>query len=181
LFVLTVTDHIQGQTVSLGPKFLLFIVQLVVETAYPTLYNGWEVLGVEVLPHDLVMFVNAIRVGLYVLFVGRFIVLAAKTWKTTDPTEHFKLFVYVFVFTVVILANLSDRLLTRINIFRVTSALFTLHFSSLFAFVLFMTFSHWAYDYEIDELYGNAEVEIDPRAHDLLDPDDHNQEENIES
>jgi hypothetical protein len=85
------------------------------------------------------------------------------------------------VFAIVILANLSDALLTTINIFRITSALFTLHFSSLFAFVLLMTFSHWAYDCEIDELYGNPETEIDPRAHDLLDPNDHNQEENIES
>jgi hypothetical protein len=52
--------------------------------------------------------------------------------------------------------------------------LFTLHVSTLHAFVLLMIFCHWPYDPVVDEMYNTPEDEKDQTVHDLLDVHDEN-------
>jgi hypothetical protein len=174
LFVLIIVDHICNEkleTLFFAPKFVLFFVLLVTEIAYPVLYNGWEVLGVEVVPHGIVLFVNYLRFTLYGAFVVWFLALCIKTFRRLDQTERFKLFAYAFIFTIVIALNLSDRAFNWFSIFRNNSGLFTLHFSSLHSFVLLMIFSHWPYEFAAEEAYAKAETR-DNAVHDLIESPD---------
>jgi hypothetical protein len=162
LFVLIIIDHLGNERLNawfFAPKLIFFSILLVVEIAYPILYNGWEVLGVEVVPHGLVFFVNAARFALYAVFVLWFVVLAAGMCQTLDQTDRFKLNTYAFVFGIVIAFNVADPLLNRVPVFRNSSGLFTLHFSSLHSFVLLMIFSHWPYEFAAEEAYGNPEAD----------------------
>jgi hypothetical protein len=173
VFILLVTDHILNEKLEtwfFAPKIVFFFVLLIVEVAYPILYNGWEVLGVEVVPHRVVLFVNYVRFVLYGAFVAWFAVLVLRTLERLDQTEHFKLFAYTFMFVVVIAVNLSDPVLNQLSIFKNSSGLFTLHFSSLHSFVLLMIFSHWPYEFAADEAYANAETFDNAGiVHDLID------------
>jgi hypothetical protein len=159
VFILLLTDHILNdrlETWFFAPKIAFFFVLLIVEIAYPIIYNGSEVLGVEVVPHAVVLFVNYVRFVLYGAFVVWFAVLVLRTLEKLDQTEHFKLFAYTFMFLVVIAVNLSDPVLNKLGVFKNSSGLFTLHFSSLHSFVLLMIFSHWPYEFVADEAYANA-------------------------
>jgi hypothetical protein len=60
---------------------IFFSILLIVEIAYPILYNRWEVV-----PHGLVLFVNAARFPLYAAFVVWFAMMCQKL----DQTEQFK-------------------------------------------------------------------------------------------
>jgi hypothetical protein len=61
-FVLIIVDHLRSQCLDTRffvPKLIFFSPFFVVEIAYPILDDGWEVLGLAVVPHGLVLFVNA--------------------------------------------------------------------------------------------------------------------------
>jgi hypothetical protein len=172
LFILLVIDHMRNHSSHMlfAPKMAFFSVQLLIEMAYPILYNGWEQLGVEVVPHSLVMIVNSLRIAMYGLFVCWFVTLMIVTYLQLDSTEHFKVLAYGFVFVVVIVINLSDGAIGKMEVFKNSSGLFTLHFSSLHSFVLLMIFNHWPYEFESEEPYTNAEATgKDGEVHDLID------------
>jgi hypothetical protein len=160
VFILIVIDHLRNDSSRMlfATKMVFFSVQLLVEMAYPIVYNGWEILGVEAVSHSLVIFVHYMRMSLYIGFVVWFVLLVVNTYLQLDQTEHFKLFAYASVFTIVIAVTLADPVLGRLGIFKNSSGLFTLHFSSLHSLVLLMIFSHWPYEFESEEPYATPET-----------------------
>jgi hypothetical protein len=110
----------------------------------------------------------------YIVFLLWFVWLSIIQKKYVDDTEKFKFAVYVGVSLVVIFCTISDRVLRKLNVFETTSGLFGLHMGSLHSFVLLMTFCHWPYDANIDELYIAPEDEKDQTVHDLFDRNDLN-------
>jgi hypothetical protein len=160
VFILIIVDHMANNSSRLlfAPKMVFFAVQLLVEIAYPIVYNGWEVLGVEAVSHSLVVFVNYMRISLNVAFAVWFVVLAVTTFVKLDATEYFKFTAYVAVFAVVIGVTHADPLLGQLAIFKNSSGLFTLHFSALHSLVLLMIFSHWPYEFESEEPYATPET-----------------------
>jgi hypothetical protein len=159
-------DHIRVQKLSPGffvPKFALSSVLLVIEIAHAILSNGSAVLDVESSDGGWIQTVGNARIGVFVVIGGAFAAIAYQAVRTIDPSEMFRLYVYIGVFSLVGLLNVIDSLLVKIGNFKLTSGLFTLHFSSLHSFVLLMIFSHWPYEYDADEKYGVAGEENDNR------------------
>jgi hypothetical protein len=175
VFILLVLDHLRNHSSRMlfATKMIFFSVQLIVEMAYPIVYNGWDVLGVEVVPRPLVIFVTTVRVSMYAVFVVWFAVLAVLTYVQLDSTEHFKVLSYISVFLIVIVITLADPLLSKIPLFKNSSGMFTLHFSALHSLVLLMIFSHWPYEFESEEPYANPDTaEKSNIIHDLVDSND---------
>jgi hypothetical protein len=176
IFMLLVIDHTKLTQISscfFVPKLVFFAAQLIIEMAYPVLYNGWDILSVEVVEHTLVVSVNYLRNSLYVVFVLWFVVRIIIAFRKTDSTERFKLYVYTFAFSLVLLLNLSDWILSKLAVFKNSSGLFTLHFSSLHAFVLIMIFAHWPAEFELEELPEIADGKQGAsNVHDLLESSD---------
>jgi hypothetical protein len=173
LFMLIVIDNLNGKQ-TFAPKVLFFCIQLVSEMAHTLVSRGSEVLGIEAIPHEFLGIISTVRVCIYALFITWFALLVLKTMRIVDRTDLFRLVVYVIVFALVLLCNLSAQVLVKSCWFRTTSALFTLHLSSLHSFVLLMIFAHWPYNYNIDEVYNTPESENakDQTIHDLLEPHD---------
>jgi hypothetical protein len=159
VFMLFVIDHSLTQKLSPGffiPKLALFAGSILIEIGYAVLSDGCTTLEVEGLPDRVLIVLGYFRRGMYGLFVVWFVGLSGFAVKKVDSSERFRLIVYICVFSIVILLNLSDRLLLKLGNFRLTSGPFTLHFSSLHSSVLLMIFSHWPYEYDVDERYGVA-------------------------
>jgi hypothetical protein len=159
VFMLLIIDHILTQKTSPGffvPKLAWFAGTVLIEIGHAVLSDGCTTLEVEGLGDEYLLGIGYVRSALYGLFVLWFVGLSLLAVEKVDSSERFRLFVYIGVFSLVILLNLSDRLLQKLGNFRLTSGMFTLHFSSLHSSVLLMIFSHWPYEYEIDEKYGVA-------------------------
>jgi hypothetical protein len=157
--MLLVIDHILTQKLSpqfFVPKLALFAGAMLIEIGYAVLSDGCTTLEVQGLPDHYMAVIGWVRSGLYAVFVIWFIALSYFAIRKVDSSEQFRLFVYIGVFGLVMVLNLSDRLLQQWGNFRLSSGLFTLHFSSLHSFVLLMICSHWPYEFETDEKYGAA-------------------------
>jgi hypothetical protein len=176
MFMLLVIDHVRLDRISecfFAPKLAFLAVQLMVEMAYPVLYNGWDIPGVEAVAPPFVVWVNCLKIALYVVFVVWFLARVAVAFRRTDSTERFKLCVYAGAFALVSAVNLSDSALAKLAPFRNSSALFTLHFASLHSLVLIMIFAHWPAEFELEELAEDANgAPGASNVHDLMESSD---------
>ena len=163
LFILLVLDHLKHGKVGqcyYAPKLVFGVVLFFVEVL-----PVWVIpFGLEVTKHSIFLMLQSLRMLLDMVFLAWTGYIFYQTWVTVDPVERFVMYVYGFVFTVATLSSASEVLSPFLSGLVSETALFTLRFSSLYAFVLLMVFCHWPYEYNLDEVYDSPENVSDGNA-----------------
>lgn len=176
-YILVIIDNVRKSEVIKSnfysfflPKIVFFSLQLICEIAYPIMYHGLSSLDVEAMPHTVVNFFKFVRILFNVCFSVWFVYLTVMDFLKVDSTQLLKVKIYATVFGATVLINLCDVFLTDVNLFRNNSGLFSLSFSSLFAFVILMVFFHWPYETSIDQQYNDPED--DDKPNNIFESDD---------
>ena len=99
-----------------------------------------------------------------------FLYLTVLGLSNNDLIQISKLKIYATVFGSTVLINLCDVFLTDLSLFRNNSGLFSLCFSSLYAFEILMVFFHWPYETSIDQQYNDPED--DKKPNNIFESDD---------
>jgi hypothetical protein len=139
LFILLVLDDLADY---FSPCSKLFFcgLQFAVEIASQFVSNDQDLILME-----------EMRILFTLVFVVWFMVLVMEAYNKVKPDDRFRLGWYGFVFLVAVGLNLFDKQLERLSVFKNSSGLFALHFSSLQAFVMVMIFEHWPYEFEREQ------------------------------
>jgi hypothetical protein len=160
-FVLAVMDYVGTQRMSacfLPPKMCFFSLLFLAELVYPLLFNGWEVLGVEVVPHNVVVALGVVRLGMECATLVWILVAAVNSFRNLRATEGFKFGVYAISFAVVLPFVLFPRWLEGCGEFGKTSGSFAGQIAAGSALALLMIFVHWPYKFDVDEMYRHPDT-----------------------
>jgi O-antigen/teichoic acid export membrane protein len=141
-----------------APKVFFFGLLLLLEIIEAVFSKEWEPLD------STVAVIVSVKKGLYLAFLVWFVFLVRLVFAGIDSSEHFKLKVYVTVFSTVFSFVLADCLFGKCTIHKGSSVSFTMRFAALQAFVLFMVFSHWTCDYEFNDGFGQSVASKRPES-----------------
>lgn len=144
------------------PKIVFSSFQFICEILYPIMYHGFTSLDVEAMPHMIVNLFKYARILFNICFSFWFLYLTILGFSNIDLTQLLKLRIYTTVFGTTVLINLCNVFLTDVSLFRNNSGLFSLCFSSLYAFVILMVFFHWPYETSVDQQYNDPEDDTNP-------------------
>jgi hypothetical protein len=155
-FILVIIDYVGTQRMRVcffPPKICFFSIVFLVELVYPLLFNGWEVLGVEVVAHSVVVALRFTRIALEIALLCWTIVASVRSFRTMQTTDTFKFSIYLVAFAIILPIALFPRVLENCGSFGKASGPFAMRIASENAIALLMVFVHWPYRYKADELY----------------------------
>jgi hypothetical protein len=171
-FVLIIIDYVGTQSLHdcfFPPKICFFSVFFLVELIYPLLFNGWEILGIEVFPHVVVVVFQCVRVVLECILFVWVIGASLRSFRNMQSTDVFKFVIYSISFLVVLPIALCPRVFECCGSFGNTSGPFAIQVAAGNSLALLMIFVHWPYKYEADEMYQHPD---EGEGEDLLDSEE---------
>jgi hypothetical protein len=160
LYILVLLDYVGTQRLRAcfwPPKICVFSTLFLLELVYPLFFNGWEILGIAVVPQVVVTVAQGARAILEIGIFTWIVAAAIRSLRSLQSIDSFKFTVYSVAFGLVLPAVLCPRALDVFAAFANSAGPFAVRAAAVNSLVLLMIFVHWPYKYEADELYKHPD------------------------
>lgn len=172
-YMLIIADYIILDSLKLRPCFypakVMYFVLCVIARALLVCFTEMNVVLSNSFNNDI--FLYTFSIGMQAIGAIWVYVLLILAFRKDDITEKHKLYIYLIVFTIFIVSNICEPLITKyvdIN----NSSCFCLFFSSAYGLAFLMCFYHWPHTKEFDMVAYTEPEKNAENSNNLFESDD---------